>query len=573
MSESVERVEVLKGPNALVNGAAQNGSVGGSINMVPKRAGPNPLTQFTASAALDSQFGGHVDVGRRYGSSQQFGVRFNGVYRDGDTIIDHQSRESQLAAFGLDYQGERLRAGLDFGYQEQKLQGIRDYSWINPGVELPDAPDTRQNFDGPYDFSHPKVFYGSLRGELEVNDHLDAWAAYGGSERKARNLFFLRTITDSLGNLSADDTAGEVVHMSSRTMEAGLQGRFATGAVGHQMVVAYSRFERDDRENRGLPFFRPESNIYRPVFGPAPDLSLIPDNPDQGVRYRTRELTLSGTTLADTMSILEDRYQLTVGVRFQEIANYSFERGQDYDEGRPTMMAGIVAKPWSKRVSLYANYMEGLEQGPEAPFGTANEGEVFDPSVTEQYELGVKAEFSRVTATVALFETAQPNGVTDLTTNVFGVNGEQRHRGVDANFFGEVVTGLRILGGIGLLDAELSETEGGVNEGNTGIAVPKVRLVLGADWDTPFLKGFTLSGRAIRNGSQYIDQANTQQISAWTRLDVGARYRFDRANGKSTWVRFNLENVFDESYWDANAFGQLTVSDPRTASLSATFDF
>jgi iron complex outermembrane receptor protein len=38
-------------------------------------------------------------------------------------------------------------------------------------------------------------------------------------------------------------------------------------------------------------------------------------------------------------------------------------------------------------------------------------------------------------------------------------------------------------------------------------------------------------------------------------------------------VRANLDNVLDKSYWDANSFGQLTVSEPRTFLLSATFDF
>ncbi|AVS79476.1 TonB-dependent siderophore receptor, partial [Paracidovorax avenae] len=41
----VERVEVLRGPGALLNGMAPAGSVGGSINLVPKRAGAEPLNR------------------------------------------------------------------------------------------------------------------------------------------------------------------------------------------------------------------------------------------------------------------------------------------------------------------------------------------------------------------------------------------------------------------------------------------------------------------------------------------------------------------------------------------------
>src|SRR5690606_30589936 len=58
MSESTERVEVLKGPSALLNGAGALGSIGGMINLVPKRAGDDPLNQVTLDHASNSQFGG-----------------------------------------------------------------------------------------------------------------------------------------------------------------------------------------------------------------------------------------------------------------------------------------------------------------------------------------------------------------------------------------------------------------------------------------------------------------------------------------------------------------------------------
>lgn len=137
MSESIERVEVLKGPSALLNGAGALGSIGGMINLVPKRAGDDPLTQATLDHASNSQFGGHVDIGRRFGDNKEFGVRFNGVYRDGDTPIDHQSRESRLVTLALDYRGERLRLSADLGYQYQNLKGVRVWSSVDPGVAVP----------------------------------------------------------------------------------------------------------------------------------------------------------------------------------------------------------------------------------------------------------------------------------------------------------------------------------------------------------------------------------------------------------------------------------------------------
>ncbi|QLG92708.1 hypothetical protein HZF02_12330 [Pseudomonas yamanorum] len=65
--------------------------------------------RVTTTYLSDAQFGGHLDVGRRFGEDQQFGMRFNSVYRDGDTATDHQKMKAQLNALGLDWRGERAR--------------------------------------------------------------------------------------------------------------------------------------------------------------------------------------------------------------------------------------------------------------------------------------------------------------------------------------------------------------------------------------------------------------------------------------------------------------------------------
>ncbi|MCP6133547.1 TonB-dependent receptor plug domain-containing protein, partial [Klebsiella pneumoniae] len=74
--EMADRVDIIKGPSQLINGISPRGSVGGGINVVPKRAGDKPLTEFTGSYASGSQVGGAVDIGRRFGEGEQFGLRF-----------------------------------------------------------------------------------------------------------------------------------------------------------------------------------------------------------------------------------------------------------------------------------------------------------------------------------------------------------------------------------------------------------------------------------------------------------------------------------------------------------------
>ena len=88
MTEGLERVEVLKGASGFLTGAGPTGSIGGVINVIPKRTGSAPLTEFTPTYSTNSQFGGHIDFGRRFGDNEEFGVRINAVYRDGATPVN-----------------------------------------------------------------------------------------------------------------------------------------------------------------------------------------------------------------------------------------------------------------------------------------------------------------------------------------------------------------------------------------------------------------------------------------------------------------------------------------------------
>jgi iron complex outermembrane receptor protein len=280
--------------------------------------------------------------------------------------------------------------------------------------------------------------------------------------------------------------------------------------------------------------------------------------------------------MADTLSIFDDRIQVTGGVRFQEIEVTAFNNStgavtSNYNEKAATPMVVVVLKPWSN-VSLYGNYIEGLQQGPIAPLGAANAGEIFAPYVTKQTEVGVKVDFGRITTTLATYQIAKPVGYVDPSTNLFGVYGDQRHRGIELNVFGELTESLRLLGGASYIESVQLNTANTLTEGKRGVGVPEYRLVAGAEWDTPFVRGLTFTGRFVYNGSQFVDRANTQEISGWTRVDFGGRYTIE-GYGMPIIIRANVQNIFDTRAWIGGTFGNLTPNDPRTFRLSTTFQF
>lgn len=144
------------------------------------------------------------------------------------------------------------------------------------------------------------------------------------------------------------------------------------------------------------------------------------------------------------------------------------------------------------------------------------------------------------------------------------------------NIAGEPIDRVRVLGGVTVLDGRLLRTAGGMYEGNKAIGAPEYQANLGVEWDTPFVKGLTLSARMINTGKQYVDAANTQALDNWTRFDVGARYVAERADGAPITLRFAVENVFDNNYWASASSGRangISRGAPRTFLASTTFQF
>jgi len=128
-----------------------------------------------------------------------------------------------------------------------------------------------------------------------------------------------------------------------------------------------------------------------------------------------------------------------------------------------------------------------------------------------------------------------------------------------------------------LLNAVLTKTQGGLNDGWIAPFTPAFNLNLAGEWDLPFLRGLTLTGRMVYTAAQYIDTTwPRRMLPDWTRFDIGARYAFENpgAKGKLLVARFNIDNVLDTDYWaGGSAVTTLSLGTPRTFRLSLTADF
>ena len=564
-TEYAERIELVKGPGALLYGMSPNSAVGGVINVVPKRALDEDLTRFTSRYAMDSQLGGHLDVSRRFGDERRFGIRINSSLQQGDTAIDKQSRAVGTGAISLDYQGDRLRTTLDLINQKEKFDAASRPFLIASNVQIPSAANGRTSVSQDWGRSEARDTSALLGGEYDLSDHLTLFAHAGGGKSEVERMSDQTpTIINAAGDTSS--VPGYYKFKVQRyTLDAGARLGFDTGPISHRTVLQVSRY-RDELSRGILSGPAILSNIYQPIDRPRPNLA----------EPRTAKVSaseLSGIALADTLSVLDERLQVTFGLRQQNIQSDNYNTGvvtPSYDQSKTTPLLGIVAKPWD-HVSLYYNYVEGLSKGDIAPSAAANAGEISSPYISRQQEIGVKVDYDSFMATLALFQIKKPSG--ELSSGVFTVQGEQRNRGVELNLSGEIVRDTRLLGGVTLLDAELTKTGVATNRGNRPVGVPQVQANLWAEWDTPGIEGLTLTSGAIYTASQYVDQANTQALDAWTRFDVGARYA-TRIAERPTSFRATVQNVFDRAYWSGVAsYGAFSQGAPRTLLLSATVDF
>lgn len=606
--DGIERVEILKGPSALVNGGV--GRVGGTINLVPKRATAEPLTRVTTGFASDSQLWTHLDVGRRFGANQEWGVRFNGSYRNGDTSYDHNEVEVGVASLGLDYQGERFRASLDLNHSTQNLDAPTSlFNAAAPGIKIPKAPKGDINTGNPWEYHDSEHNMIAGRVEFDLLPETTVYLAGGASRYREDFLTTSYTVLNSNGDANAA-FGYNPQQIQGFTGEAGIRSKFETGPIGHRLNVAASRTLNENNRGHFNPRVLPSGlesypiNIYDPIYisDRSDAVSVLPTSKDL---HKFAESLLTSIAVSDTLSFAEDRFQLTLGGRYQHIRT----RGYNIRPGIPTAPLGELNYDYKKdrfspavaavvgvteNLSVYANYVEALTEGPTAP-GTiatvSNAGALFPPIVSKQKEVGVKYDFGSFLMTAALFEIRQANGfVTPApagsppgTPGTFGLDGRQVNRGVELSLAGEPIEGLRLLGGVTFLDAELTKTaqvdknndgklDGNYN-GNSVPGTPKTAINLYGEYDIPFIAGLTATGRMLYTGATKYDQANTQKVSSWTRFDLGARYAFTGPLDKPVVIRANVQNVFNKAYWSSSARGFLAVGAPRTFMLSASVDF
>jgi len=567
--EMLERVEVIKGPSAALYGMTPGGSIGGVVNLVPKRAGAAPVARVTLSHQDDAVLGAHADLGQRFGPGDMFGARMNLMHREGDTALDAQWTRQHLGSLGLDMRHKGFRAALDLLWSREHIHNVvRQFSAGPDLTVIPRAPDNKTTYPG-YGWTDGRDGTALVKLEYDLGPQWTLNAGYGRHKANWSALAANPVLLNPAGDYSYFG-GWQKNHRDDTSWEAGLRGAFNTGAVSHQLAAGITRFEREGLIGFYTGYPGGRSNLYNRQTKSPPSTAGI-DNPMRP----WQDVKLDSIALADTLGLMDERILLSLGARRQKITTGDYPLGGGAGthavRSETTPFVGIVYK-LHPNLSLYASYVEGLSRGETAPVNASirNPGEQMPPYVSRQKEAGLKFGNETLMAAFSVFELTRPSA--GISGDVFGIFGEQRNRGMEASIAGEPVPGVRLLGGITWTDGILNKSATPALRGNRAIGVAKWQMNLGSEWDVPFAPGLTFTARWLHTGKMEVNAANTLSIPRWQRWDVGARYVTGLLERKIS-VRLNVENLSNRDYWGTATAGYLFIGSPRTLNLSLAVDF
>lgn len=384
----------------------------------------------------------HVDLGRRFGDNKEWGVRLN-VFGETGELATGTKRDNLAPQLALDYTGERFRANFDGGLINYKNRKQGHNHTLGVGQTLPSAPkggraalpdSAQQALDGHWTI---------VGAEYDVMPQLTAYAKYGKYYEESVDSY-----NANIGALRSDGTFTisnyryNTWKTDHNTKEIGLRGSFDTGPVKHQASVSALRFYRlytipPTGQSTVINTTASTGNIYTDYATPYSNVK-----PALG-DYTGTAIEQNSFGVADSMTMLDDKLNVVVGLRRQSIKQAAVAPAVPYDATKttPTLAASYqLGGGWT----VYGNCAEQLSQGEVAPSGTANAGQSLAPYVGKQNEAGVKWNAGNYGVTLAYFDIRQASAYTDPADNTFKAAGEQRNKGIELETFGEVTNVVRL---------------------------------------------------------------------------------------------------------------------------------
>ncbi|QIG54643.1 TonB-dependent siderophore receptor [Altererythrobacter sp. BO-6] len=559
---NIERVEVLKGANALIFG---RGGGGGVINRVSKTARINGFeAEVDASVDTFGAFSLSGDVNTTL--SGVAAARLNATYEEFDSNRDFYSGHfigiSPTVTVDL---GEATRLTATYSYDEDQrlvdrglpadgsgpLRGFRDTLFGDPDFNDTDS----------------RVHIARARIDHEFSSSLTANATlqFADYDKAYQNI-----VPDGLRNGGADVQFSGYRDTQTRQnwiAQANLVWELDTGALQHMVLAGVEASWQDSNNGRSNSLFANGTGGTTSRFTTAlTDIFAFPAISLTGpVRDRDSELEVFSAYLQDQIDIGE-HLQLIAGLRWDRfdlrtIEQLNGNRGDRVDE-KVSPRFGLVVKP-NPQLSLYASYATSfLPQAGDQFFLLSPGDAAFAPEKFTNYELGVKwAPSEKLFVTAAVFQLDRTNtkGPDPLDPSLTALVGESRTKGLEFNLVGEITPRWQANIGYTYLDGEITSTSSFGAEGLRLQQLPEHQISAWTRYD--FSDSFGLGLGVIYQDEQFASFSNAVTLPDYLRVDAAAYYTVSERLS----LQLNVENLFDANYFPS-AHGDNNIQPGRPLS-------
>ncbi len=563
-SIAVERVDVMRGPAALLYG---RGDPGGTFNIVSRE--PAGTTAQTLGARIDSFGGwrGTVDATGPVTGDQSLRYRIGAAVEGGDSFRDHVESDRVVVAPVVAWDASAdltIRLGGEFVQVKTPLDRGN--------------PAFRNQLDSAIPSSR---FFGEPSlGRWRVRNGLGNLTA---DYKLGRDWKLRAGIQYYNGELGGPGIQASSVRPDGRTLvrtysertlrwrdldaQVNLIGKFATGSVEHEILLGteFEAFHYTEVIRNSNPASSPFTiDIFAPVYG-----SAIPPLNGTFTSIRTQTRTFAGYA-QDQVSLLP-WLKMLIGGRLEryESDNLNLRNGvtSKFSQTVFTPRLGTVFV-LSPQVSLYGSYARSNKPNTAADVN----GNVLDPERGTSYEAGVKLDLldGGLSATAALFHTTKQNVATTDPDNLdYSIAaGEVRSRGIDISITGNITRAWRVVGGYAFADSEVTRD----NRLAPGQRLPNTprhsaSLLNVYEFQDGVLRGFGAGAGITYLGRRIAGTAATAPlIRAYATVNLLAYYPL----AERVKLQVNINNLFDKSYAERGFGSNLYPGAPRSAVASVT---
>ncbi len=535
---NIDRVEILKGPNAMIFG---RGGGGGVVNRVTKSAlADQTITDATAS--LDT-FGswyvsGDVNVPLSTGTLAS-AARLNGYYEElanhRDAYEGRRFGINPVAGFEL---GSATKLGLSYEY-------VDDDRTVDRGVpSLGGHPLTgyRDTFFGDPDTNRTTLaaHVASARLNHRFSDavELNIRGIYGDYDKMYRNIYAGGPVDPPSGAFKAGGY-WDVTKRDNLVGQADLVWNTTTGSIDHMLLIGVEAARQDTGNNRRNAIFAsPNGQLGDPVTFPAFSFGPV-------IRDRTSQADVLAVYAQDQIEIGQ-AIELVIGLRHDRfeldtvdlVSGAALSRTDNLWSPR----VGLIYKP-VENASIYASYaVSYLPQSGDQFLALSPTTANLEPEEFRNYEIGAKWEARPgLIATAAVYQLDTTNGTAaGPVPGTVVLTGEQRTRGFEAGLTGRLTDALQIAAGYSYTDAKVI---GGDDAGKRTAQVPKHNASLWARYQATDRLGLGVG--ASYQSKSFANLSNAVVLPGYGRLDLAAFYRL--TDGIE--AQINVENVTDATYF------------------------